>query len=166
MEDYYFDKIARDYHYKRRKPWKPIEYYLKHLIERGYTFSGYTIDLGCANGRHFKLFKNNNNKLIGIDLSIEFLNITKKNLKDIEVYSKEEQNNIQIIHADLKNLPIRENIIQNIFSIATIHHVKDKAEREKAIKDLYKILKTNGYLVITVWRKWQRRYMGYFLNDL
>ncbi len=166
MEDYYFDKIARDFHLKRKKPWKPLEFYLKHLKNNGYNFRGYCIDLGCANGRHFKLFKNKDNKLIGIDLSIEFLRIANENLKDPKEYSKIEKNNIQLIQADLVNLPIRENSIHNIFSIATIHHVKNKDERAKAIQSLHNLLNNKGYLIITVWRKWQRRYMGYFLNDL
>ena len=161
-----FDRIANDFHLKRRKPWRPIEYYVKHLNRSGYRFSGYTIDLGCANGRHFKLFKNRQNKLIGIDFSLEFLKIAKAHLRDIEEFSIQESNNIQLLRADLKNLPIRENVISNIFSIATIHHVKDKDERERAIRDLYTRLKDKGFLIITVWRKWQKRYMGYFLNDL
>ena len=44
MENNYYDKIAWDYHLKRKKPWKALEEFLDHLKEKKYNFKGYCID--------------------------------------------------------------------------------------------------------------------------
>jgi len=166
MENYYYNKIAYDYNLKRRKPWEPLNLFLNQLIKKGYCFNGFSIDLGCANGRNFKLFKNEAKvKLIGIDNSIEFIKIAQKDVKNSTRFSKIEQNNIQLILGDLKYIPIRANSVHNIFSIATIHHIKNDAEREKAILQIFNCLAKNGYFLFSVWRKWQKKLLKYFIKD-
>ncbi|MFX1311491.1 MAG: class I SAM-dependent methyltransferase [Promethearchaeota archaeon] len=160
-----FNKIAKDYHSKRRKPWKPLEFFLNHLKKLGYLFTGINLDLGCANGRNFKIFGSYPSKLIGIDLSLEFLKIAHESLMDENQYSKTESNFIQLILGNIIYLPIRPNSINNIFSIATIHHVKTKPERKKAFIQFKNSMKKKRYLIITVWRKWQKEYRGYFFID-
>ncbi|MFW9825378.1 MAG: class I SAM-dependent methyltransferase [Candidatus Thorarchaeota archaeon] len=165
MEGNTFDQIAKDYHSKRKKPWKPLEFFLEYLKKKRYGFHGICLDLGCANGRNFKILGVKPKKLIGIDFSLEFLKIAQNNLKNPNEFSKSESNLIQILLADINHLPIRTNSVSNIFSIATIHHIKDKNTRKKLISHLYSILNQNGYLLITVWRKWQEKYRSYFLID-
>lgn len=166
MENYYYNKIAHDYHLKRSKPWNSLNHFLNQLYKKGYRFKGITIDLGCANGRNFEIFKPQpNNKLIGIDNSLEFLYIARKNVIKSNNFSKIEQNNIQLILADLKALPIRNNSIQNIFSVATIHHIEKKAERDRVINQIFNSLKKNGYFLSTVWRRWQKKYKTFFIRD-
>ena len=166
MEKFSYNNIAKDYHLKRKKPWKPLEFFLKHLKAKKFIFKGICIDLGCANGRHFKNFKNPNSKLVGIDNSIEFLKITRENLKDREQYSIEESNNIQLLLADLCHIPIRTMSIQNIFSIATLHHIRHKNDRINVFSQILDLLKERGYFLITVWRKWQKKYKNYFVANL
>ncbi|MFX1278164.1 MAG: class I SAM-dependent methyltransferase [Promethearchaeota archaeon] len=165
MEGYNYNKIAQDYHSKRRKPWRPLEFFVSYLKKKKYNFSGICLDLGCANGRNFKILGSPPKKLVGIDISIEFLKIAQKDLKDSRSYSKEEAAFIQIILADIRYLPIRTESIDNIYSIATIHHVKRRSDRKKLISQLENILKRKGNLIITVWRKWQKEYKSYFFID-
>jgi len=165
MERNTFNQIARDYHSKRRKPWKPLEFFLNYLIKKGYLLEGMSLDLGCASGRNFKILGSYPRKLLGIDFSLEFLKIAKNELNNSENYLKSETNVIQLLLADINFLPIRKNSIQNIYSIATIHHIRDKSSRKKLISQFNRILKTDGNLIITVWRKWQKKYRGYFLLD-
>ncbi|MFX1374639.1 MAG: class I SAM-dependent methyltransferase [Promethearchaeota archaeon] len=165
MEGYNYNQIAKDYHSKRRKPWRPLEIFLTYLKEKGYNFNGISLDLGCANGRNFKILGNHPKKLIGIDISIEFLKIALNDLRNLENYSICESNLIQVLLADIRNLPIRSNIIQNIYSVATIHHIRNKFERKNLINQINNVLKLDGNLIITVWRKWQRKYRSYFIMD-
>jgi len=165
MKGYYYDNFALDYDLKRRKSWKPLENFVTYLKEKGYSFNGINIDLGCANGRNFKLFKNSKNKIIGIDSSLDLLQIANTNLRDHTQYDKRESSNIQLILADIRNLPIRPNIIHNIFSIATIHHIKSKEARNNILKQILESIKENGLILLTVWRKWQKKYKEeFFLN--
>ena len=156
MDNYYFNKIARDYHLKRTKPWKPLEIFLNHLNKEKEIFKGICADLGCASGRNFKILKNPNNKVIGIDKSLELLKIAQEALGDLDLYTKSESMNIDLILGDINKLPLRKNSIHSIFSIATIHHIEHKQQREKAIFQIFDLLIHNGYFLVTVWRKWQK----------
>ena len=165
MEGHIFNQIAKDYHQKRKKPWRPLEFFINYLKNKGYSFKGIILDLGCANGRNFKVLGTPPKKIIGIDLSLELLKIAHNDLQDLDHYSKNESSFIQILLGDIRYLPIRDNSVHNIFSIAAIHHIKQITERKKMISSINKTLRINGSLVITVWRKWQRKYRSYFLLD-
>ncbi|MCK4285401.1 MAG: class I SAM-dependent methyltransferase [Candidatus Lokiarchaeota archaeon] len=165
MEGNIFNHIAKDYHSKRRKPWRPLEFFLNYLKKKEYLLRGMSLDLGCANGRNFKILGNYPRKLVGVDISLEFLKIAHNDLKNSEKYLKSESNFIQVLLADINYLPIRKNSIQNIFSIATIHHIRHKSNRKKLLSQFNSILQTDGNLLITVWRKWQKKYRGYFFLD-
>jgi len=165
MEGSNYNHIAKDYHSKRRKPWRPLEFFLDFLNKKKYNFNGISLDLGCANGRNFKILGTYPKKIIGIDISIEFLKIACGDLRNSDRYSILEADLIQVVLADIKYLPIRPNSIQNIYSIATIHHIKNKSNRKDLITQINNIVKKNGSLVFTVWRKWQKKYRSYFLLD-
>ncbi len=159
MTNSIYDFFAEDYHLKRKNPWKALENF---LFEINIDFPGIIIDLGCGNGRNFKLFKNSKNKLIGIDNSIEFLKIAQNNLKSDVI---DDINCIGLILGEISNLPIRPNSINNIFSIAAIHHVRDKSQREEAVSNFDTILNDCGYILLTVWRRWQKKYKDFFFHD-
>ena len=165
MEDHNYNQIAKDYHSKRRKPWRPLEFFISYLEKKRYNFSGIGLDLGCANGRNFRILGSAPKKLVGIDLSLEFLKIAHDDLKNSSHYSKADTNLIQVLQADIRYLPIRKQSIQNIFSIATIHHIKNKSDRKDLIAQIENSLKENGNFIVTVWRKWQNKYRSYFLLD-
>lgn len=160
-----YDKFATDYHNKRRRPWRDFEKYFDKLEKKGLTAAGTIIDLGCANGRHFELFKNSRNRLIGIDKSIEFLRIAQNTLSNKEI-STHELNKIQLLLADMNYLPLRpSNHIDGIFSIAAVHHIKTQAKRNQFIVQVFNILKEQGFFIFTLWRRWQKRFFIHFIKD-
>jgi len=73
---------------------------------------------------------------VGLDLS-DAVFVAKKNTKD---YS-----NKAFIQANLLQIPLKKNSFDVIYSFGVLHHIKDT---EKAIKELYQILKKNGYFII------------------
>ncbi|MFX1324646.1 MAG: class I SAM-dependent methyltransferase [Promethearchaeota archaeon] len=165
MEGLNFNKIAKDYHLKRKKPWRPLEFFLTFLLKKDYEFHGICLDLGCANGRNFRILGTHPKKIVGIDISLELLKIALRDLHNPDLYSKQESRLIQVLLADIRYLPIRYYSIHNIFSIATIHHIKQKSDRKQLVAQINKILRNNGCIVITVWRKWQKKYRSYFIVD-
>ncbi|MHA1148900.1 MAG: class I SAM-dependent methyltransferase [Promethearchaeota archaeon] len=158
-----YDGFALDYHHKRRNPWAPFIEILDQLNSLGYVFKGLIVDLGCANGRHFKIIKNNENRIIGIDNSLQFLHISLSLIK--KTFELESQYP-SLIQADIKRLPIREDIIDNIYSIATIHHISTNLARIKVMEEIKFIVKPKGHILISLWRKWQKRFKNYFIKDL
>ena len=160
-----YDILALDYHKKRFYPWKDFKLFYDELIQKGVSFNGYNVDLGCANGRNFKIFLQSDIKLIGIDNSIEFLKISRSRLKMEHKYTLKEQRSIELIQSDINAIPIRPEKIDNIFSIAAIHHIKNTNNRNHVLKQIYAILKINGLLILTLWRKYQKKYRYYFVRD-
>ena len=160
-----YDILALDYHQKRFFPWKDFELYFNKLIQKGVSFNGYNIDLGCANGRNFKIFLQSDIKLIGIDNSIEFLKISRNRLITGNNYTLKERRSIELIQSDINSIPIRPETVNNIFSIAAIHHIKNKNNRNNALNQIYAILKNNGLIFLTLWRKYQKKYRYYFIRD-
>ncbi|MBY9020892.1 MAG: class I SAM-dependent methyltransferase [Candidatus Lokiarchaeota archaeon] len=160
-----YDILALDYHQKRFYPWKDFELFFNKLNKKQIPFNGYSLDLGCANGRNFKIFLQSDIKLIGIDNSIEFLKITRDRLRTRDAYSINEQKSIELIQSDINNIPIRPESVNTIFSIAAIHHIKNARRRNQVLKQIYATLEDNGLLLLTVWRKYQKKYRFYFIRD-
>ncbi len=165
MEGSNYNQIAKDYHLKRKKPWRPLIFFLDYLKKKTYTFRGPSLDLGCANGRNIRLMSTPPNKLIGLDISLELLTIAKHDLKDINQFSQYESRFIQLLLGDITSLPFRQNSFYTIYSIATLHHIKKKSVRKNTILQMYDLLKKNGNLILTVWRKWQKNFRNYFFLE-
>ena len=86
MEVSDFNLFARDYHSKRKKPWRPLKDFLDHLKCNNNNFDGLILDLGCANARNFKILGDFPKKVVGIDISLELIKIALKNLNDSNQY--------------------------------------------------------------------------------
>jgi len=165
MEKNSYDNFAKDYHNKRRHHWKDLGAFIKELNEEGFRFNGNNLDLGCANGRNFNLFIHSNSILIGIDNSIELLRLARERIEKHDNKSQSYSKSINLVLSDIEFLPLRPNSIKNIFSIATIHHIRKKIHRNKIMVQLYNILKSNGFFVLTVWRRYQKNFRFYFIKD-
>ncbi len=165
MEENSYDFFAKDYHNKRRYHWRDLETFLRELSEMKVRFNGYNLDLGCANGRNFNLFLQTNSKLVGIDNSIELLRLARERLKNQNSNPKLNPKSVSLVLSDINALPLRPKAITNVFSIATFHHIKKNNQRNYVLSQIYDIMKNNGLLVLTVWRRYQRKYRFYFIND-
>jgi ubiquinone/menaquinone biosynthesis C-methylase UbiE len=127
-----FNKVAK--FYDLTNFW--FEAILLRLIKEVKIKNNSTIlDAGCGTGTFLNILsKNKTLKLYGIDVSPKMLEIAKKKLKD---------------RAKLSLTPVEKiryrNKFDYVFSIISMHHYYDQ---EKAIKNFYKSLKSNGKVVI------------------
>ncbi|MFX0075297.1 MAG: class I SAM-dependent methyltransferase [Candidatus Hermodarchaeota archaeon] len=163
MQNNIYDFFAEDYHNKRRHHWGELEKFIRELNDVNIYFKGFNLDLGCANGRNFNLFLNNNSKLVGIDNSKEFLKFTLKRLREQNLGSNLKSKHINLILSDMRALPLRANTIANVFSVATIHHIGTNIQRKKVLTELYNVVKDKGFLLLTVWRRYQKKYRYDFI---
>ena len=159
-----YNKIAQDYNNKRKRPWSDFQIYIENLKNSKFAFDGTIMDLGCANGRHLELLKEPNNKLIGIDNSIEFIDIAQERVKK-RFSDERDYNKIQLILSDMNFLPFRKKSFDTIFSVAVIHHIHNKNLRKEFFSNIHKLLKNKSWLLFTVWRRWQKKYRNYFFID-
>ncbi len=163
-----YNNFAKDFDLKRRKPWKPfVEFY--EIIENKMIISGTILDAGCGNARNIPIIGRNQKdiRIIGIDNSIELLKIIR-NQKNKWIKNRKNHlktNKIELILSDLNYLPFQEKTLDYIFAIASIHHLISKKNHSKFIKNIFNLMKENGSLILSIWRKWQKRFRNYFIKD-
>ena len=97
------------------------------------NFKGLVVDIGSGNGRDVNTFSLFGFKSIGIDNSKKEINACKKKFPELKF---EVQNT--------EKLKFKDNSIGAFFMINVIHYVN----KEKAIKEIFRVLKPNGYFFI------------------
>lgn len=132
-----YNLIADDFSRTREKPWEEVGFLFSDYLKEGDN----VLDLGCGNGRYFDFFKGRKIKYIGVDNSERLIKIAKRKYGD---------NNF--ITADALNLPFAENSFNKVYSIAVLHHFPSKGLRNQFLTQIKRVLKTDGYLILTVWR--------------
>ncbi len=166
MIESYYNYLAEDYDQKRKKPWKALEDFLQEIGINKLAFSGYCLDIGCGNGRNFPLISLTSNHIIGLDNSIELLRFAQKNANRHIKENSERNLHIQLILCSLNLLPIRSKAINSAYVIAVIHHIKSSKNRKMIMQQIYNIIKDNGWVIVSVWRKFQKKYRWFFFKDL
>ena len=137
-----YQKLAKEFSATRAFPWQE----LKDLVK--YVKPGQKIlDAGCGNGRFFQLLRSKKIDYLGIDNCHALIK---------EAQQKYPFNNFRI--NDLLNLKFKKNTFDIIFCIAALQHIPSKKFRFQILQDFYHILKPNGYLIMTNWNLWQKKY--------
>jgi len=149
-----WNTIAKSFDKTRNKPWEICIEFIESLSKNDLV-----LDFGCGNGRHLIPCANNVKNAIGLDISREFLKIiTDKQIKN-------NINNIYLIHSNFQYLPIKNNSINAVLFIASLHNIYSKKNRINSLKELNRILKINGKALISVWSRWQDKYRKYFIKQ-
>ncbi|AIF69770.1 ubiquinone biosynthesis protein UbiE [Palaeococcus pacificus DY20341] len=132
----YFNKIANRYDsWYLTKTGQYVDRTEKRLIfSMMHTKKGRALDLGCGTGNYtLELYKRGFN-VVGTDLSFEMLKIAKTKLP-----------NVPFIKANAYNLPFKDESFDLVLSVTMFEFLK---EPEKAVKEIYRVLKPNGEVVI------------------
>ena len=105
--------------------------------------NSFLLDVGCGNGKYLSI----NEKLItfGTDRSGNLLSI-----------AKEKNINSQCFIADSLKLPIRSEFFDAVISIAVIHHFSNELLRIQALKEIFRVTKIGGKILIYVWAMEQK----------
>ena len=148
-----WDLIAESFDKTRNKPWNQCIDFIKSLKQ---TES--VADLGCGNGRHLIICAEHCKQVIGLDISKELLGIVKNKL------IKKNLENAALLHSDVRYIPIKEETVDAILYIASLHNIKGREERLQSLKELKRILKKEGKALISVWSRWQDKYRKLFFK--
>lgn len=96
-------------------------------------------------------------EVYGLDISSYIVNAAKKTFKDANLKAN-------LIQSDMRDIKFPSNSFDFVYSMGTIEHVPDY---NKAIKEIYRVLKPGGTAIIGVPNKWDpflRPVMIWFLT--
>ena len=133
-----YERIAQHFKVTRIYSWPKVEEYIQSL-DKGTTI----YDIGCGNGRNLNL--RDDCSFIGCDNCLELLNEALKK-------------NPNCVYGDNLLLPFENNCAQAVLSIAVIHHFSTNERRLQALRELFRILKPGGTILIYVWSHEQERF--------
>jgi len=151
-----WDCIAESFDKTRNKPWKQCIDFINTLKE-----TNLVADIGCGNGRHLALCANQCKLAIGLDISEELLLIAKNKLMEKKL------KNAVFLHSDASDLPIKNETIDAVLFIASLHNIKGREKRIQSLRELKRILKKeSGIALISVWSRWQDKYRVLFFKKL
>ena len=108
-------------------------------------------EVGCGSGTDgisFCKILPSNGKYVGIDDSDESIKLAKKATEEIK-------DNLKIMPTfkvgNAEFLDFEDNCFECIFSFGVIHHTENI---QKAVNEIYRVLKPNGKAYIFIYRKW------------
>lgn len=130
-----YNQIAPKFDLTRTYYWACVKEFLS-LIDK--TPEKKILDVGCGNGRYVKLFGS---------MEIHCLDNSEELLKIVQIRYP----HVQTICSDVTSLPYHDDSFDYVISIAVIHHLVTDTRRIKMIKEIYRILKSNGTCLITAW---------------
>jgi len=125
------------------KPWKEFRVKILPTVEEFLKGKkGKILDLGCGSGRNF--IKISGLKWYGVDFSEQMLEYAKKDAlkKGMKVILKK---------SNADNLHFEDNYFDYVLCYALLHCIDGKNKRKKAIKEMYRVLKSSGGAFISVW---------------
>jgi len=131
-----YNLISQDFSSKRQEIWEEFLFLFEDLKE-----GEKVLDLGCGNGRWFKVFKEKKVDYIGVDFSEKLVEIAKKQFPEAK-----------FLVADALNLPFPENFFDKVYSLSVLHHIPSKELRIQSLEEIKCVLKPNGRAIITVWK--------------
>jgi len=140
-----WDKIASEWHEFKKTPSKTATDFLNKS-------KGNILDFGSGSGRNLLGLKKSNDKTIYlVDFSNNMLKLAKKRAKKLEI-------EIKTIKSPLEKTDLKDDFFDAAIFTASLHCIPEKENREKGVKELYRILKPGAKAEIEVWNKNSERF--------
>lgn len=118
-------------------------FWTKTLLDRKELKGKLVLDAGCGNGRYAYFARELADRIICVDIGSGSVESTFRNLKQYE--------NVDVIQADLANLPLPPKSIDVIFSIGVLMHTGDTEGIFKKLATTY--IKDDGILAVHIYAK-------------
>ncbi len=152
--EHVWDTIADSFDATRRTPWQPCIDFIT-----SFPNSSRVADIACGNARHLIPCALHCKKVVGVDISRRLLTITQQKLR------KKSLKNIELLHANSTNLPLKENTFDAVLYIAALHNIPRRDNRVFSLKEIHRVLKPDGVALISVWARWQKKFYRYFIKQ-
>jgi SAM-dependent methyltransferase len=129
-----YEYIASEFNVTRAYKWSWITNFISSFPKGSLIY-----DIGCGSGRNMDY---EDYRFIGFDNCESFIELCRN--KGLKVY-----------YSEITDIKIRDNSADAIICIATFHHLSTHDNRIKALKELKRLVKPNGKIMLSVWAKEQ-----------
>lgn len=149
-----YDFISGKFSQTRKHVWRGMEFVGKFSEE-----DSTVLDFGCGNGRLLCLIADVPGlQYYGVDVSERLIEIAKSNYYKPEFHFRK-------ISPIQNSIPFNDEFFNTSYSIAVFHHFPSKKYREELARELFRVTKKDGRVVITVWNLWQRKYITNIMKN-
>lgn len=144
--NYLLKKTRRDYNRiadiftTKRERLTPDILYLKKYAQNGDK----VLDLGCGYGRLSQIFADKKVDYVGTDNAKKQIEIAKTRFP-----------NARFLKSDSFLVPFGNNYFDKVFCLSVIHHLPSVTYRLKFLKEIKRLLRPGGKLILTAWSVWQ-----------
>ncbi len=132
-----WNNIAEEWYEFKTNPAFHVEQFLKGK-------KGNILDLGSGAGRNMK--RVSKGKMYLVDFSEKMIELAKERAKKKKIKA-------EFFVSDLTKLPFEDNFFDAAIFVAVLHCIEGKKNREKAVKELYRVLKKGAQVDVSVWNK-------------
>lgn len=150
-----YDLISAKFSETRKRFWGDLEFI------KNYTHAqNKVLDYGCGNGRLLELVGDISSlEYWGVDPSEKLIEFAKAKYGSLESSSDiKARRHFQKTDSLQTTLPFDDNFFNVTHSIAAFHHFPSEKYRQDIAKELFRVTKPGGYIVITVWNIFQKKY--------
>ena len=132
-----WDKIAGDWSRFRPNPIFEVKEFLKDK-------KGKLLDMGCGSGRN--MIKQEGLDYYGIDFSESMIKFARDKAEKMQVKARLTKSNADKLQFD-------DDFFDVAIFISTLHCIENETLRKKSLTELFRVLKTSGEVMISVWDK-------------
>lgn len=137
-----FDLIAEEFDASRQHPW-PETLLFASLLPRGSK----VLDLGCGNARNVVTFRERGHMVVGLDASRSLLKRAATRM-----------GTMSIVQGDAVRLPLCSSVLDAVHCVAVIHHLLSEPERRRTVKEIARVLRPKGTVLLSAWAFEQERF--------
>lgn len=148
----FYNQSAEDFSRTRGNWWAGLDF-IKEYIPK----NGKVLDFGCGNGRLLKFIKKDSIeiKYEGVDISERLIAIAQ------EKYPKR---NFKVIEKE-DSLPFDNDDFDTVIALAVFHHFNPEMA-VGALREMQRVMKRDGVLILTAWNLWNRKYLKFLLKNI
>ena len=125
-----YSAIADHFSNTRFNQWQWITDFINETAKPG----NLVLDIGCGNGRNMEGYDKNH--VYGIDTCPEFVEICN-------------ERGFQVLQANMCHIPFPDNYFDHLLCIASFHHLSTEERRLEALREMHRVLKPHGRLVMS-----------------
>lgn len=127
-----YDQIAVQFDHTRHHSWPSVRHFIENILIADNIKIG---DIGCGNGR---IMLQRPRNFTGLDNCQSFVDICRQKGLDTHLGS-------------ILEIPFKNEVFDYTLCIAVIHHLSTVERRRQAIRELFRITKPHGQILVTVW---------------